>query len=435
MNSMYGNRVGIMRFKKLSINQEVKSDPPMNSDSPAHPIVMIDGKTIDERLLVICHSYNNFQKDSIEGTSEYINKINALVRTNPFAEITNFIPISHLERFRKSKKIDLSSKPLNIDVTDTPLYYIPWNIFYKSLGEKHYEVAEKAIQRKQMQFDLVHAHFTWSAGFVGARLKEKYGVPFVVTAHGYDIYSLPFIDNEWRNKIEYVLNAADRIVTVSRSNQACIMKLNVSTPVTVIPNGFKSGLFYPRDSSECRKILNLPREKKIILTVGNLEPVKGQKYLVDAFKTINSERKDAICAIVGGGRLQHALKRQIHSLGLDDIILLAGGKPHEDIPLWMNACDLFVLPSLNEGNPTVMFEALGCGKPFLGTKVGGIPEIIISNDYGHLVEPADSNDLAQKILVSLNQAWDSMKIRAYAERYDWDNASREIIRVYEQIRH
>ena len=72
----------------------------------------------------------------------------------------------------------------------------------------------------------------------------------------------------------------------------------------------------------------------------------------------------------------------------------------------MNACDLFVLPSLNEGNPTVMFEALGCGKPFVGTKVGGVPEVIASDDYGLLVEPADPEDLAEKILVALDREWD-----------------------------
>ena len=63
-----------------------------------------------------------------------------------------------------------------------------------------------------------------------------------------------------------------------------------------------------------------------------------------------------------------------------DHVEFVGGKPHAEIPIWMNACDVFVLSSLSEGNPTVMFECVGCGKPFIGTKVGGIPEIIISDD-------------------------------------------------------
>ncbi|MBA7480155.1 N-acetyl-alpha-D-glucosaminyl L-malate synthase [subsurface metagenome] len=254
----------------------------------------------------------------------------------------------------------------------------------------------------------------------------------MVTGHGYDVYSLPFKDDEWREKIEYVLNTADHIITVSQSNLACIKKLDVSTPVTVIPNGFRSDLFYPRDSSECRKALKLPQDKKIILTVGNLEPVKGQKYLLEAVQKIVRERRDILCVIVGAGKLRTALERQIRSLGLEDYVVLAGGKPHDEIPLWMNACDLFVLPSLNEGNPTVMFEALGCGKPFVGTTVGGVPEVITSDDYGLLVESADPKDLAEKILMALDREWDREAILAYAERYTWENIAKEIMDIYEQ---
>lgn len=224
--------------------------------------------TIDKKILVICHSYNNFQKDFIEELSEYFKGINVFVRTNPFAEIANYFPVPQLERFRKSYKIDLSRKPLNINVIPTSLWYLPGDRFYKSLGEKHFNAVKMAILHHQLTFDLIHAHFTWSAGYVGARLKEEYGIPFVVTAHGYDIYSLPFKDEEWQEKIEYVLKTANHVITVSQSNLACIKKLNASTPVTVIPNGFRNDLFHPRDSLKCRKKLNHPHDKKIILTVG-----------------------------------------------------------------------------------------------------------------------------------------------------------------------
>jgi glycosyltransferase involved in cell wall biosynthesis len=90
---------------------------------------------------------------------------------------------------------------------------------------------------------------------------------------------------------------------------------------------------------------------------------------------------------------------------------------HDEIPVWMDACDVFVLPSLNEGSPIVMFESLGFGKPFVGTKVGGIPEIITSEDYGLLCEPANQKELAEKILAALDKEWDDEKIRKYAEQF------------------
>jgi glycosyltransferase involved in cell wall biosynthesis len=304
---------------------------------------------------------------------------------------------------------------------------------YKNLGDKHFRVVDKTIMRNDIIFDLVHSHFTWSAGYVGAKLKEKYGVPFVVTAHGYDIYKLPFKDEQWKKNIEYVLNSADYIITVSNSNLECIKKLDVSTPVKIIPNGFRNDLFYPRDTVECRNILNLPIDKKIVLTVGELKEIKRHSDLIDAMVQVVKHREDVLCIIVGTGELETKLKKQIKDLGLEKYVKLVGGKPHDDIPLWMNACDAFVLPSLNEGNPTVMFECLGCGKPFMGTKVGGIPEIIISEDYGLLVEPEKPDDLAEMILSGISIVWDYDKIMLYSKKFTWENIMKKNLEVYEKL--
>ena len=373
-------------------------------------------------LLVVSNHYLTFVKDQVEILSTNFDNTIALVRFNPAINLLGHRSV-----------MDVNPILSNIQIFTTPILYLPFDRQYKKLGERHYHAADKAVRHNHLTFDLIHAHFIWSSGYAAARLKEEYGIPFVVTGHGYDVYSLPFKDDEWREKIEYVLNTADHVITVSQSNLACIRKLDVSTPVTVIPNGFRSDLFHPRDSAECRRALNLPQDRKIILTVGNLEPIKGQKYLVEALKQIARERKDVLCAIVGAGKLRGSLERQIRSLGLEDYVVLAGGKPHDEIPLWMNACDLFVLPSLNEGNPTVMFEALGCGKPFVGTRVGGVPEVITSDDYGLLVEPADSEDLAEKILIALDREWDREAILEYAQRYTWKNIAKEIMGVYAQI--
>jgi glycosyltransferase involved in cell wall biosynthesis len=131
--------------------------------------------------------------------------------------------------------------------------------------------------------------------------------------------------------------------------------------------------------------------------------------------------------------LERELTTLIEKKDLGKYVFLAGGKPHSEIPLWINACDVFVLPSLNEGNPTVMFEALGCGKPFVGTKVGGVPEIISSEEYGILVNPADSHDLADKILLALEREWDTAKILTYAEQFTWDTIAKEIVGIYSNV--
>lgn len=134
-------------------------------------------------------------------------------------------------------------------------------------------------------------------------------------------------------------------------------------------------------------------------------------------KRITEKREDVLCFIGSSGPLKDELQSKIEELNLQNYIKLIGFIPDNLLPIWMNACDLFVLPSLSEGNPTVMFECLGCGKPFIGTKVGGIPEIIVSDDYGLLCEPANSEDLAEKILIALDKEWDEEKIRNYAKQF------------------
>jgi glycosyltransferase involved in cell wall biosynthesis len=118
---------------------------------------------------------------------------------------------------------------------------------------------------------------------------------------------------------------------------------------------------------------------------------------------------------------------------LENYFKLVGAKPHGELSLWMNAADLFVLPSLSEGNPTVMFEALGVGLPFVGTKVGGVTEIITSEDYGFLCGSFDPKDLAEKILIALDKDWNREKILDYAKRFTWENIAKDIMGIYTSI--
>lgn len=386
-----------------------------------------------KNILYICHSYASFQKDSIESVAKYFQNVTVLVRSNPLIDISKYFHINSLEIYRSDKKIDAHNMPSNVKVYSTPIMYFPADFQYKNLGEKHLKSVENFIKKYNIKFDIIHSNFTWSAGYVGAKLKEKYGVPFVVTAHGYDIYKLPFKDDQWKHKIMYVLNSADAIVTVSNSNLECIEKLDVKTPVKVLPNGYRADIFHPINTIECRKLLGLPADKKIILTVGHLEEIKGHKYLIEAISHIVKVRKDVLFFIVGGGPLKTKLEKQITDLGLFDYAKLVGIKPHGDIPLWMNACDIFVLPSLNEGNPLVLFECLGCGKPFVGTRVGGVPEIIKYDDYGLLCDSGRPKELAKNILLVLDKNWDEGKILNYAEQYRWENIASQIVTIYDKI--
>jgi glycosyltransferase involved in cell wall biosynthesis len=384
-------------------------------------------------LLAITHTYRSFQKESIESTASFFQNVFTLVRVNPLVELSKFLPVGNFSQNRIEYKIDMTDTPPNCHVFRTPITYLPIDYQYRTLGERHYKSVKKTIAENNLSFDIIHSHFTWSAGYAGARLKEETGVPFIVTAHGQDIYSLPFKNEFWREKIRFVLNTADFIITVSQSNKACIEKLDITTPVKVIPNGFPSDLFFPRDQQQCRLDLKLPLDKKIILTAGNFVPIKGQEYLIAAMSEISKKRNDVLCIIIGNGPLEQELKREVARRNLQSTVIFPGRKSHAEIAIWMNACDLFVLPSLNEGNPTVMFECIACGKPFVGTRVGGIPEIINSHDYGIVVEPQNSMALFNSIQNALEKKWDSDTIISYSRNFSWNSISKEIIKIYKSV--
>jgi glycosyltransferase involved in cell wall biosynthesis len=232
----------------------------------------------------------------------------------------------------------------------------------------------------------------------------------------------PLIYNSWKN--------ADALIRVNEKDVPTLKIFNKN--VFSITNGFPPQ-FKPLNKNECRTKLGLPVDKKILFSLGWLIERKGFNYLIDSIKIILGRRKDVLCFIGGKGSLRDKLQEQINDMNLQDHVKLIGFIPVELLPIWMNACDLYVLPSLNEGNPTVMFECLACGKPFIGTKVGGTPEIINNEDLGYIIEPANSDALANAIIKALEKGWDEKYILSYAKQYSWENITKQIVEIYDEV--
>lgn len=383
--------------------------------------------TKDKNLLIITNSYpdsrgksygGSFVKGQVDELKKYFKEI-YVISPQPFG----------VNRFLKDYSYD------NVHVYYPRFFHLPIEFFRKRLGDNFFRAALRVIKQEKLDFDLIHAHFTWPSGYAGALLKEKSGVPLVVTGHGFDVYDLPFRGEVYRRKVLKALESADRVITVSRSNFLVLTeKLGISPEkISIIPNGFDGKKFRPMDKIECRKSLGLPLEKKIVLTVGNLVPVKGHGYLLEAAKMVLEMEPNAFFAIVGNGPLWKKLEELARKLGISENVYFAGGRPHEEIPLWMNAADVFVLPSLRESFGVVVVEALAVGTPVVATINGGSEEIITSEDYGFLCPPKDPECLADKILIALNKKWDREKIRKYAEQFTWENIARKVVGVYREV--
>ena len=387
--------------------------------------------TKNQNILYIVHSYHSFQKDSIELLAKNFKNVYVVVRYKPIAEISKIFPIKKLFIHRKEFVIQDMDKPNNVHIYTAPVWYLPTKFFYNMLGDYHFRVVDRIIRKNKIKFDIIHAHFTWTAGYVAAKLKEKYKVPFIITIH-----SSNRIEEQLKSgneKIYSIWRKADAIIRITKKNIEDLKKYNKKT--YYIPNGFNQGLFIPEKENKCRVRLGLNPKKKILLSIGHLEEYKGQIYLVRAMHRLvnNYGYKDIKLYIIGEGSLRGQLEKEINKLDLNQYIELLGSKLHKEIPVWVNACDIFILPSLAESFGIVQLEAFACGKPVVATKNDGSREIIISKVYGYLCNIGDSEDLARKIDSALKNDWNKKAIINYSKTYTWGKVSGKVFDIYKTI--
>ena len=291
----------------------------------------------------------------------------------------------------------------------------------------------KCIQKHEIGFDLIHAHFTLPSAHCADILKEKYHVPYVITANedsGWlqeeiDLAD-PRIENAWVH--------ADRIMTINRREIPKLIQYNLRT--ISVPYGFIQK-YSPLDMHACRNVLNVPHDAKIVFTFGILQKRKGLEYLIEAMDVIRRTRDDVQCYIGGKAEYERSyetfIRKRVTELNLEDRVHFLGFMHGPDIPTWINACDLFVLPSLEEGFGIAQIEALACGKPVIATKNSGSMDILTDPNVGILCERADSVDFARGILLGLTRSWDTEKIVQFSGKYQGDNVAQIIHSIYQEV--
>lgn len=168
--------------------------------------------------------------------------------------------------------------------------------------------------------------------------------------------------------------------------------------VEVIYNGIDLAPYRHLENSKCttlRESLGLDAGSIVFITVAHINPYKGHRHLVEAAARIVKKYPEARWLFVGSGRSDEEVRRQIGDVGLQDRIHMLGVR--KDIPDLLNASDVFVLPSLWEGCPLSILEAMAAGLPVIASSVGGIPELVQQEKTGLLVRPGEAADLADKM--------------------------------------
>ena len=155
----------------------------------------------------------------------------------------------------------------------------------------------------------------------------------------------------------------------------------------VIPNGVDRECFHPRNKRECRHLLGLPEEGRLLVTVAHLGHRKGHHEVIRALAKLP---EDVRLVIVGGaaqGGTAEGLQAVASEAGVEQRLILPGPQPYERIPLYFSAADASVLASYREGCPNAVLESLACGTPVIATDVGAVPDILPVPHAGRIVPP------------------------------------------------
>jgi glycosyltransferase involved in cell wall biosynthesis len=235
-----------------------------------------------------------------------------------------------------------------------------------------------------------------------------------------------------------VFKKADVITVISTYLSERARAINPHVPIEVVPNGVDLSLFKKQYSESdiklIRKELGVSTEDKILITTSRLVKKNAVGDIVASLKFLPHDVK---FIIIGVGQLEFALKNQTRELGLENRVIFVGLKPHQDIPKYLAASDIFIRPSLSEGMGNSFIEAMAAGIPVIATPVGGIPDFLKDpatnpeNPTGLFCEVNNPQSIAKKVHMILDNQEIKNKLatnaRAFIEgKYEWDTIAQDM---------
>ena len=284
--------------------------------------------------------------------------------------------------------------------------------------------------------EIVHAHYAFPDGIATIIAFGK-RLPVIITTHGSDINYFAK-KHHLKTLVIEKLSMAQRVICVSTSLKNTLQKMGVTSDIEVIPNGVDTSVFSPGDKTLSSQILNLVPDRPRVLFVGNFKPVKGIEYLIRAMPEVVQQYPGCECILLGAepsGNDAMRYRKTIRDAGVINVMNIVHKVPHADLPHWMRASDVLVLPSISEGFGLVAAEALACGIPVVSTCSGG-PEDIVEEGMGVLVPPKNASALAKAIIaVFSGNGIQSPELIAQSahRRFSYNEVCRRIFNMYNDV--
>jgi D-inositol-3-phosphate glycosyltransferase len=281
-----------------------------------------------------------------------------------------------------------------------------------------------------LDYDLVHAHY-WLSGIVGLALRERWGVPLVQMFHTLgrlkNDVARSTTDREPALRIgeeAAIVDAADRIIAATDLERAQLVREYGASflRIAVIPCGVDTTLFAPGDPERARTALGLGGGP-IVLYVGRITPIKGLEPLLDAVAHLRARQRPVRLLIIGGDAddsldgHEASVRERAERLGLGEAVVFLGPQRQSDLRGYYVGADVVVMPSYYESFGMVALEAMACGRPVIGSRVGGLATTVRDGITGFLVPEGDAVALADRIEAVVGDA--ALRARLGREGVRW----------------
>ena len=358
-------------------------------------------------------------------------------RNNPDIEI-DVVTSSVDEKYHLEKVGD------NVRIHRLPIGKNKSNLHFQSQKDllvyswKAFFYARKLIKvagKNKKPYDLTHSFFTVPCGFISMLIKFEYKLPYIVSLRGADVpgYSdrFVFLYKFITPVIKLIWNKADAVMANSAGLKELTDKSKPNEEIGIIYNGIDVDIFKPN-------LEKRPKDKLIITTgATRVTHRKGINYLVDAMVKLAPEHPEIEAKIMGDGNAKAELESQVKELKIENNVKLIGRVPREEIMPYYEEAGIFVMTSLNEGMSNAMLEALGAGLPIISTPTGGAEELVKDGINGYLIKFRDSDDLAEKLKILINdpkmREMMGAESRRIAETMSWQNVAGEYFELYKKV--
>lgn len=279
---------------------------------------------------------------------------------------------------------------------------------------------------RERRFDLIDAEFFYPDGPAAREIARRLGLPYSVKARGADIHHWGH-DSRTRTAVQTAGRDAAGLLAVSTAMKQDMIALGMpGDRIMVHYTGCDQQRFAPQDGTALRAELGITGP--MIITVGALIARKRQHLAIEALATLPG----ATLVLAGTGEEERAYRQLAARLGLADRVILAGALPHDDLPRWLAAADVMVLPSKSEGLANAWVESLACGTPIVICDAGGAGELLTDPMAGRIAEPEPAA-LAQAMAEMIALKPDPHLVRKTVSHFTWQRNADELHRYFARL--